>query len=384
MPACGPVSEVAPTPLSCRAIASRATDWSSPVESSWSISRGEGSRLTSPPSLKRLSVCLPIAETVTTSPSPDSWTRFILSATALTCSVVATELPPYFWTMIPKNDTFRRSFARKHKASGSRFQVSGRDRARLMRIARILLRARSLRQRLASRYAEGLAVHVAGFLGGEEHEGRGQLGGLGGTAHRGGAAEAGDGIGGHGGRYDRGPHRTRRHGVGAQTVLHDLLGEALGEGVDGALRAGVGQQGRRGLVGLDGAGVDDGPALRHVRQRRLDEPEHRVYVGLEGPVEQLGRDVGYPVDRHLVGGVIDENVDPAELVHGPLDEMLASAFFGHVSRHLHGLAARVLDGLRRFPGVRLLFFEVGDHHVRALAGEGERDGPPDTRVAAGY
>jgi hypothetical protein len=35
-------------------------------------------------------------------PSPESWTRFILSATALTCSVVATELPPYFCTMIPK------------------------------------------------------------------------------------------------------------------------------------------------------------------------------------------------------------------------------------------------------------------------------------------
>src|ERR687898_589459 len=196
MPACGPVSEVAATPLSCRAIASRATDWSSPVESSWSISRGEGSRLTLLASLKSLSVCLPIAETVTTSPSPDSWTRFIFSATALTCSVVATELPPYFWTMIPKNDTFRRSFARKHKASGSRFQVSGRDRAGLMRIARNPLRACDLRQRLASRYAEGLAVHVAGFLGGEEHEGRGQFGGLGGTAHRGGAAEAGDGIGG--------------------------------------------------------------------------------------------------------------------------------------------------------------------------------------------
>src|SRR5919112_2633611 len=108
MPACGPVREVAATPLSCRPIARSATDWSSPVESSWSISRGEGSLLTSLARRSSLSVCFPIAETVTTRPRPESRTFFTRSATARICSAVATELPPYFWTMIPKNDTFRR------------------------------------------------------------------------------------------------------------------------------------------------------------------------------------------------------------------------------------------------------------------------------------
>src|SRR5918994_2109885 len=384
MPACGPVSEVAATPRSCRAIASRATDWSSPVESSWSISRGEGSRLTSRASLRSLSVCLPVAETVTTSPSPESWARFILSATALTCSVVATELPPYFWTMIPKNDAFRRSFIQKHKASGVRFQASGRDRASLMRVVRILTRVRSLRQRLASCHTEGLAVHVACLLGGEEHEGRGQLGGLGGATHGGGAAEAGDGIGGHGSGYDRGPHRTRRHGVGAEAVLYDLQGKPLGERDDGAFRAGVRQEGWRGLVGLDGAGLDDGPPRRHARKRRLDQPEHGVDVGLEGTVQQFGRDVGYPVDRHLVGRIIDEHVYPAELVHGLLDEIPAPVFVGDVSRYSDCLASRVLDGPGRLFGVGLFLFQVGEHDVRALAGEGERDGPSYTGVAARY
>src|SRR5918997_2293198 len=102
MPACGPVSETAATPLSCSAIASSATDCSSPVASSWSISRGEGSRLTSPASLRSLSVVFPIAETTTTRSRPDSRARPTLSATALMCSAVATELPPYFWTTIPK------------------------------------------------------------------------------------------------------------------------------------------------------------------------------------------------------------------------------------------------------------------------------------------
>src|SRR5215210_4960528 len=121
MPACRPVSEVAATPLSCRAIARSATDWSSPVESSWSISRGEGSLLTSPAKRSSLSVCFPIAETVTTRPWPESWTLFTLSATALMCSAVATELPPYFWTMIPKDVSTL--LPDRHQVSGYRLQV---------------------------------------------------------------------------------------------------------------------------------------------------------------------------------------------------------------------------------------------------------------------
>src|SRR5215213_2182331 len=39
---------------------------------------------------------------------------------------------------------------------------------------------------------------------------------------------------------------------------------------------------------------------------------------------------------------------------------------------------------RRLLGVGLFFFEVGDQDVHALTREGEGDGPPDTRVTAGY
>src|SRR5919107_1098883 len=101
-----------------------------------------------------------------------------------------------------------------------------------------------LRQWLASCYAERFAVHVACLLGGEEDEGGGELGGLGRAAHRGGAAEAGDGIAWHGGRDDRGPHRAWRHRIRPQPVLDYLLGEPLGEGDDGAFGARVGKQGR--------------------------------------------------------------------------------------------------------------------------------------------
>jgi hypothetical protein len=41
--------------------------------------------------------------------------------------------------------------------------------------------------------------------------------------------------------------------------------------------------------------------------------------------------------------------------------------------HLHGLLARVLDGLCRLLGVLFFLLEVGDEYVCALAGEGESD-----------
>src|SRR5215211_5942263 len=118
-----------------------------------------------------------------------------------------------------------------------------------------------LRQRLTACDAKDLAVDVAGLLGGQEDEGRGELCRLGRASHRGGAAELGDGVARHGGGDDRGPHRAGRHRIRPEPVLDDLLGETLGEGYYGALRRGVGEEGGRGLVRLDRGDVDDAAAL---------------------------------------------------------------------------------------------------------------------------
>jgi hypothetical protein len=120
-----------------------------------------------------------------------------------------------------------------------------------------------------------------------------------------------------------------------------------------------------------------------VRERRLHEPEHGVDVGLEGPVEQLGGDVGYAVHRHLVGRVVHQDVYVPELVDGVLDQELALGLVADVARHLDGLAAGLLDDASGLLGIGLLLREVGDHDVRALPGERERDRPPDSGVAAG-
>ena len=98
----------------------------------------------------------------------------------------------------------------------------------------------------------------------------------------------------------------------------------------------------------------------------------------------LGRDVGYPVDRHLVGGVVDEDVYPAELVDGLLDELPGNGLSSPISP---GTLTALRPESSTARAVSLASgsssFEVGDHDVGALAGEGERDGPADARVPAG-
>ena len=75
-------------------------------------------------------------------------------------------------------------------------------------------------------------------------------------------------------------------------------------------------------------------AGRQVRDRGLAEPEHRVDVGLENPVELSGGDPGEAVGlRHLVAGDVGEDVEAAEFGDGPLDQQLAVVLVGDVAGH---------------------------------------------------
>jgi hypothetical protein len=182
----------------------------------------------------------------------------------------------------------------------------------------------------------------------------------------------------------RSPHRSRCHRVDPDAPRYQILGKPLSEGDDGTLGGGVVQEPWLRLVRLDRGGVDDACAWSHVRDRRLGEPEHSVEVGFQDAVELLGRDVGYAARlHHLVGGVVDEDVYPPELVHGLLHDGLAVGLAPDVAGHPNRLPAGLLYHASRLPGVGLFFLEVGDQDVRALPGEGKGHGPPDPRVAAG-
>src|ERR687897_70683 len=243
-----------------------------------------------------------------------------------------------------------------------------------------------LRKRCATGDAQNLSTDVARLLGGEEDVRRCQLSRLG-RASDGGlrGAELRDLLGGHGGRDQWRPHRSRCHRVDPDALRYQVLGKPLREGDDGALGGGVVQEPRLGLVGFDRGGVDDARAGPHVRYRRLGEPEHRVEVGLEGAVELLGCNVGYAARLyHLVSGVVNENVYPPKLLYGLLHETLAVGLVPNVAGYPNRLPADLLNHARRLLGVGLFLFEVGDYDVGTLAGKGERDGPPNARVTARY
>jgi hypothetical protein len=109
-----------------------------------------------------------------------------------------------------------------------------------------------------------------------------------------------------------------------------------------------------------------------VGQRRLGDPELGVKVGLHGRVELLGGDVEDRRLRLLEGCVADQDVEPAQALHGAGHEVRAEGLVADVAGDGHGPAARGLDQRDHLGGVGLPLGQVVDRHVGALAGKGDR------------
>ena len=99
-------------------------------------------------------------------------------------------------------------------------------------------------------------------------------------------------------------------------------------------------------------------------------------------VELLLGELGQAFHLVLLGGVVHQDVEPAELLHRLLDAALAERLVADIARDLDGVAAFVFDQLDRFVGV-LVLFKIDDRDVRALARHGDRGGAADAAVAAG-
>ncbi len=77
----------------------------------------------------------------------------------------------------------------------------------------------------------------------------------------------------------------------------------------------------------------------------------------------------------------DHDVESPELVHRGSGQRAAVPFLRHVGLDVKPVAARVFDCLYRTG--RLVFEQVGDHHLRALYCQFSRRGAPDSARAAG-
>jgi len=83
--------------------------------------------------------------------------------------------------------------------------------------------------------------------------------------------------------------------------------------------------------------------------------------------------------RPLESGVVDQDVQPPELVYSATNQTLAVRFVGDVAGH--GLA----PGLGHQPRGLLrvtVFAQVGDQHISPLTREGQGDRPADAAVRA--
>ena len=77
----------------------------------------------------------------------------------------------------------------------------------------------------------------------------------------------------------------------------------------------------------------------------------------------------------LLGGVVDQNVEPAEFAHGVGDQRLAKALVLQVAGERDRPAACGADELDALEGVRLFNRQIVDGDVRPLAGVGDRRRP---------
>src|SRR6202021_2275134 len=105
-------------------------------------------------------------------------------------------------------------------------------------------------------------------------------------------------------------------------------------------------------------------------------------IGPESLLPFLMRYVADVLERGMVRRVIDENIDPAEMVDRLLDDLAAVLGVFQIAGHQHSLAAFLLD---EFLDLIRLFglVEKGDQNIASLARIRDRDCPAYAAVSAG-
>ena len=180
----------------------------------------------------------------------------------------------------------------------------------------------------------------------------------------------------------RGVDPARQHRVDLDVVLGPGAGERARQLHDAALGRGIGCGERRAEDRHHRADVDDLAAARrdHRRIGRLAADEGAGEVGLEDHVPLLER-VLLRLLADVGAGVVDQDVEPAELLDALLHQRLAGVRAGDVDRDRERLGAEALELADR--GLALVLVAAGDHHGRAGRREAARHAEPDAAIAAG-
>src|SRR5690606_34703473 len=126
-------------------------------------------------------------------------------------------------------------------------------------------------------------------------------------------------------------------------------------------------------LGVDGVEVDylSTAACLHMRQRSLHRPPGRPYRG----VKRLGQHLIGLIFKPDVGrrreGVVHQDIEPTEFIHGSLNGRLDVFLTGNISLHKEGPAPQRFQLLRN--SCTTLFVQLCNYHRSARLGEAQRD-----------
>ena len=173
-------------------------------------------------------------------------------------------------------------------------------------------------------------------------------------------------------------------GVHPDSVLRVLRRHRTGHARHPALRRGIAVASTERHEGDVGRRVDDRAAAGFDESRNsvLAAEKGAEEIEADDPPELFfGRLGDRPVDLGGASRVVVHHVEPAELVHRPVERGPDAGSFGNVGLDPEGLAARAPDSLRCFrAGGRI---DLGHHDARALAGEQFRCRATDAGPRAG-
>jgi hypothetical protein len=97
----------------------------------------------------------------------------------------------------------------------------------------------------------------------------------------------------------------------------------------------------------------------------LGEIEHAVDIGPEGAIELLRGQVLDLLVRGLERGVVNQDIEPAELGYSALDQLGAMSFVANVARNSQRAPSCPLDPASRFLRVFVLV-QIRDHDIGGL------------------
>jgi hypothetical protein len=184
-------------------------------------------------------------------------------------------------------------------------------------------------------------------------------------------------------RLARCPDGARSHAVDPASLCSELLGERLDIIHRRRFCLRVVVKIRGWIVGLFRSRADDDGAGLGVWQRRLNDPEWGIDVGLHRRIEILGRNVEDRIVRLLATGVAHKNVQTTKAFNSSCNEFLAEFLVPQVAGYGYANAARGLDQIDHFLRVRLFGRKIVDGDVGTLARVSYRRRPTHAGIATG-